>query len=84
MPDRGGGLHMWAFELVLTGAIILTTWLLSFFFSPTVPVGEHRNDSISILPRSVHCALMESIFYFLQTAFSYGAAEKFVPLLAES
>lgn len=30
-------------------------------------VGDHRNDSISILPCSVHCTLMQSIFHFLQT-----------------
>lgn len=37
------------------------------FFLLSVLVGERRNDSISSLPRSVHCTLMQFIFYFLQT-----------------
>lgn len=42
-------------------------YLTAFIFFLSMLVGDHKNDSISILPRCVRCTLIQSIFYFLQT-----------------
>lgn len=61
-----------------------TCSLTAFIFPSLCSWGEHRNDSISILPRSVRCALMQSIFYFLSTLLVTVHWGKLVSLPAES